>query len=112
MSTVLPLNMGFRGNDRMIVRFTSITSRSLIIARLSESNKITAQASSMQFFVSACIISQFLAVAILNGRLISDWSIEDMNFDMTPYWMSLNVSVLQKTEKLKKISKFNQIGEN
>ena len=57
--------MGFRGNDRMIVRFTSITSRSLIIARLSESNKITAQIESVQYLVSACIISYFLPVSYI-----------------------------------------------
>ena len=34
-----------------------ITSRSLIIARLSESNKTTAQFYSVQYLVSACIIS-------------------------------------------------------
>jgi len=30
------------------------------------------------------------------SRHIADWSIENMNSDMTPYWMSLDVSVLQE----------------
>ena len=41
----------------------NITSRSLIIAELSESNKATAQIKSVQYLVSACIISKFLDVA-------------------------------------------------
>jgi hypothetical protein len=58
MSTVLPVERGRRGNDRMIVRFTSITSMLLIIARLSESNTITVQIESVQYPVSACIIAR------------------------------------------------------
>ena len=65
MSTVLPVKRGRRGNDRMIVRFTSITSLSLIIARLSESNTITVQIESVQYPVSACIISWFFPVAYI-----------------------------------------------
>ena len=41
----------------------NITSRSLIIAWLSERIKPTAQIKSVQYLVSACIISKFLAVA-------------------------------------------------
>jgi len=41
----------------------NITSRPLIIARLSESNKSTAQILSVHYLVSACIILYFLAVA-------------------------------------------------
>jgi hypothetical protein len=41
----------------------NITSRSLIIARLSESNKTTSQIQSVQYLVSVCIISQFVGVA-------------------------------------------------
>jgi hypothetical protein len=40
----------------------NITCRSLIIARLSESNKTTAQIESVEYLVSACIISLFFAV--------------------------------------------------
>ena len=43
----------------------NITSRSLIIARISESNKTTAKIKSVQYLVSACIIPWFLAVAYI-----------------------------------------------
>jgi hypothetical protein len=43
----------------------NITSKSLIIARLSESNKTTAQIQSVQYLVSECIIWKFLDVAYI-----------------------------------------------
>jgi hypothetical protein len=43
----------------------NITSRSLIIAWLSESNKTTAQIYSVQYLISVCIITYFLAVAYI-----------------------------------------------
>jgi hypothetical protein len=49
----------------------NITSKSLIIARLFESNKTTAQLSSVQYLVSACIIYFILAfwyIIIINHK--------------------------------------------
>ena len=58
-------------NNRTVVQMIyimkpcNITSRSLFIARLSESKKTTAQILSVQYLVSVCIIPYFLAVAYI-----------------------------------------------
>ena len=53
------------------------------------------------------------AYPVVNGWPVTDWSIKDMNFDLTPYCMALDVSASQsKMKKKMQHQNLNHIGEN
>jgi hypothetical protein len=43
----------------------------------------------------------YLVLISIVSRLIADWSVENMNLDVTQYVMSFDVSVSPKTKKMK-----------
>jgi hypothetical protein len=47
------------------------------------------------------VLGVYLVLISIVSRLIADWSVENMNLDVTQYVMSFDVSVSPKTKKMK-----------